>query len=107
MFLKQGRGICFAFIDTESPKAHAKTLLFDPVDDWRRCVVTLHGPIPVIVTVLKVADATVGVAQRPTGDQFLSKVSLIVAIDVFQIDCLRAVLNNGSTTIEFDCRWDT
>ncbi len=123
MLMKRGR--CFfgretiAFVDREgrsrrigrtrnhlkSPKALAKPHLRLTMNHRLRVVIALHGPNPIVGTILKIADTTMSVSHRPTGDEFLLEVSNIIAIDIFQIDRRLSILNQSTSTIDHQSRW--
>jgi len=78
----------------ESSESLTKIHLLDGVDHWRRIVVALHPPDPVVWTVLEIADSTMGIAHRPASDQDLAEVSGVIAVSVFHINRGLTVLNN-------------
>ena len=91
----------------KAPKALPESLLLFSVDHRVGVVVTLHGPNPVIHTVLEVADATVRITHRPTGDQFLLHISDIVPIDIFHVDGFGPVLDQNAAAVGDNRCWDT
>src|SRR5262245_31486528 len=101
-----GRIFAFAFdLEAETSLAEAGYLLAVG-EDRPRIVVPLHGPVPVVETVLEIAHAAVRIAHVPTGDQRLAQVGFIVAVGVLEVDCLAAILDNRPAAIEGDGRWN-
>ena len=103
----RSRCVGSSWFDCESPETLSKTLLCFAVDDWGRVVVALHCPDPVVDTVLKIADATVRVFERPTGNEFLPHVGNIVPGRVLHKHCLLSVLNENTATVTNEGGRDT
>ena len=77
----------------------AETHLRLAINDRLGVVVTLHGPNPIVWTVLKIADSTVSITHGPTGDEHLLEVGNIVTVGILEVDCGLAVLNDDSAAI--------
>ena len=87
-------------VGTKTEKAHAKGLLTLPIEYGCRIVVALHGPDPVVQTVLKIADPAVGVSQGPIGNQHPPFIRAVVAVRVPQIQRLGTVLHNHAAAMK-------
>ena len=64
---------------------HAERLAGRAGDLRRRAVVALHGPNPVVQSVLEVADASVRIAHVPAIEQHTPLISHVVAIGVLHV----------------------
>src|SRR5207253_1835695 len=97
-----GNGDVFVFaFDLEAEEALAKTWAgFAIGQDGLRIVVALHGPVPIVEAVPEITDLAVRVAHVPAGDERLLDVGLVVAIGVFEIERLGAILDDCATAIE-------
>ena len=76
-------------------------------EDRSRIVVALHRVVPVVETVLEVADFAVRVSHVPAGDEDLFEIGLTVAVGVLEIDRFGPVLHDHTAAIERDGGWDT
>ena len=104
------RWSCFVgrtWCNSEPPKPLAEFLLLLTVDHRLGIVVALHGPNPIIESILEIADTTVGIPHGPTRDQFLSHVSDVIARGVLHIDSLLTVLNDHPAAVANQSGWDT
>ena len=75
--------------------------------DGARVVVALHRVVPVVETVLEVADFAVRVPHIPTGNEHLLEIGLAVSIGILEIDRLGPILHDRAATIERDGGRDT
>ena len=89
------------------PEALAKALLRFALHRRTRAIVSLHGPNPVVQTILKVTHTAMRIPLIPTRKQNGLLVGHIVAVCVFQIQRSRSVLHNHATAMEGDAGRNT
>ncbi len=65
-----------------------------------RVVVPLHGVVPVVEAVAKIAHLAVRIAHAPAGDECFPQVGHVVAIHILQVNCFAPFLDQGAAPIE-------